>query len=264
MNNFHSILVLPSNSPGAGLKQRRGAMISEALTWPAGSIEEKIYHELFSQFDFAVKLGKPGKEAAKGYKKININDMTPTIFYKNEKINFTPTFYEIFEDFQDAAIATSSAEDSLAMELLAAILFRSAFMLDHVQTEHGNYKWNPNQDVIEELNFRLSGKLGKEIETKSNGSVTLPPIVYLNLVEALAINEDVKYQAETDEYKQNKLPKNDAGRKNTLLTCVHVIGVILGRIPVHELMGSASNGRGVAPLGIKRALEAFPILKPIG
>jgi hypothetical protein len=261
-DKFHGILALPSMSPGSGLKARRAAVITEAINWPKGSIENKLYREIYSYKDYKVKLGIPGKEAAPGYPKLNEDDMTPTVFHKAKKMDFTPTFLEIFRDFQNAALSSSSHLDATAMEYLAALLFRSAYMLDHEATESGSYRWMPNSTVVEELSKLMNGRLGVSLTHPDGSSSALPLIVYLQLVEALAINEDVKYQANSDEFKVKGLPKNDAGRKNTLLTCVHVIGVILGRIPVHELMGSASNGRGVAPLGISRAVQAFPILFP--
>ena len=200
---------------------------------------------------YCVKLGKPGKEAAPGYSKPNQYDMTPTVFRDGMALAWTPTFDELFREFQHMGTAeyTGDRVSATVLELLACLLFRSAFMLDHDEHELGSRCWRyePPIAVLEVIEDQAPVIIG--------GSYELPFRVYLQLIDALAWNEDAKYNPDPSSIENR-------GRKNTLLTCVNIIGVFLDRVSLVDFVSLMIRGRGVAPISQKAAKLHFPLLCP--
>ncbi len=173
--------------------------------------------------------------------------MTPTVFLDGRSINYTPSFTGIFREFQHMGVSydETGRASELALEILGCLLFRSAFMLDHVELELGSGKWRyaPPEPVLRILDEELPC-----IEEQF-----LPTKVFLHVIDALAWNEDVKYNPEASNL-------GGTGRQNTLLTCVKVIGVVIDRVSIADVIGHMTVARGVSPITQKAALLAFPLL----
>ena len=245
-------LRLPDGNLGSMGKPRRAQSIFEAESWPGGTSQsDQRFVQVSPDLDgYCVKLGKPGKEAALDYANVNSNDMTPTIFQDGRALDWTPSFDELFREFQHMATADIPEDrvPSFTIELLACLLFRSAFMLDHVQTKPGSgcWRYNPPTCVLEAIEDLTPVMLG--------GPYEVPLRVYLHLIDALAWNEDVKYNPDPNVV-ENK------GRRNTLLTCVNIIGVFLDRVSLVDFVGLIIRGRGVAPISQKAARLHFPLME---
>ena len=123
------------------------------------------------------------------------------------------------------------------------MLFRSAFMLDHHLVSPGKWRWEPPESTMEVV----------ESEVEELGG--LPVRTYLHMVEALAWNEYVKYE---HRFRLKGKRQGAVGRQNNLLTCVNVIGVVVGRVPAARVLGGMS--RGVCPIGRTEAAQVFPVL----
>jgi hypothetical protein len=124
--------------------------------------------------------------------------------------------------------------DSTDLLLIGAVFVSGDFMGDHVKAKT-SYR------------FSLPNALG--LDEAAVAGVPVP--VVLAYVDAIAWNEDVKYQI-------GKTPPS-IGRQNTLLTMAHFIAVAACRARLGTLLRDLSHGRGVAPLSIRQAMSYFPL-----
>lgn len=239
-------LRLPSGMLGSISKNRRCDAIREAISWPGGQDQaHKKYYVVSKSGQYSVALGKPGKEAAPDYARPNPNDMTPTVLRDNVVLDYTPSFYDIFREFQHLGVSCDGRVPESSLELVACLLFRSAFMLDHKERSlgDGKWRWRPAESVMGHL----------ESLAPTMGDPPLPTRAFLALVDALAWNEDVKYNPDCT-------VSGGLGRQNTLLTCVNIIGVVLDRVPIYAVFGGMTNARGVCPITQTEAKKVFPAL----
>jgi len=227
---------------------KRLARVQEAILWPGATQDNPIYKTIWESGGYEIKLGKPGKEAPIGYDRCryhdghrgnNPNDMKPVIFYNGVLLdNKIASFTDIFDELQslhDVSVA--------AAELMAAILFRSAYMIDHKEVSPGIWRYELSEEIISMISNEVS-----EIDG-------MPMIVFLNFLDALAWNEDVKYH--TLGYNI----KSDYGRRNNLLTCVNVIAVLLNKVRISKFAGSFSRPpAGISAISKKEALKQFIVL----
>ena len=134
--------------------------------------------------------------------------------------------------------------NTLALELLACLFYRAAFMLDHEELEPGCWRYSPPDNVLNEIESSVPEMAG------------FPTRVFLHLVEMIALNEDVKYRT------LGKNIQSGTGRTNNLSTCAHIRAYLLGRVSLVELLGAfARQPPGVAPLTQTAARELFPMLR---
>lgn len=232
-------LKLPNSDLGPLSRRPQADLVQEAIGWATGTREDPAFTRIVRLGTYDVGVRKPGKEADGTGDRQNANDMLPTILVDGKVYEYAPGFATIFESLQDLGVG----RNNLALELIGCLLFRSAFLLDHDQMEPGVWRWRPPESVQNEI----------EKWTSSVGDV--PVMVFLNLIEALALNEDVKYQ--TLGYDITK----GVGRRNNLGTCAHIIAVFLGRASLVRFAGAlARPPSGVAPISRKAAEEAFPLL----
>ena len=233
---------------GALSKQKRAEAIEEARAWAAGPDQaHKIYHPVSPEHHgLTVALGKPGKEAAWEGNKQNPHDMLPSVLGADDPEAYLGSFVGIFGEFFELGLGKRYGRPTEhVLELVAAMLFRSAFMLDHQSVSAGKWRWRPPKTTMEII----------ESEVDELGG--LPVRTYLHMVDALAWNEDVKYDHRA---RQKGKRQGAVGRQNNLLTCVNVIGVVVGRVPAARVLGGMA--RGVCPIGRKDAEEVFPVLSP--
>jgi hypothetical protein len=263
------VLRLPKGDLGPMAKPKRTAAIEAAHTWPIGTHEQREYVIAFESGDFRIALGKPGKEAsdewATGRGKRKPHDMAPTVFFQGKPLNFFPTFENLFQDIHGARREAGAASESI-LEAMAALLFRSSYMLDHDFTTNGQPRggfhaptiaWTPPEEV---MNFLIEEvpHMGPNLLTSDNGEARLPTDVYLQLIEAIALNEDVKYQGES--VVNAGVVDGNVGRVNNLCTLVTFIAADLERVPLAKFAAKLIKSRGVSGLSRKDAEAHFPVL----
>ncbi len=240
MDEFNEILSVE----GLSLSQKtafpkRLSRIEEAISWGKGTPEKLQYQTVWKKGDYSVTLGKPGKEATPVYKgEQNPEDMKPTIFFKGQSLDKFATFQKIVEDLE--AIGETQ---QYTLELLGALIFRSAFLLDHTKViENGKevYRYLPDKRVIEKIN-QLTPMMYE-----------IPTEAFLYYLDAIAWNEDVKYHL-----KGHNLQTKSTGGRNNLLTYVNLIAVILRKQSLYALAGPLLR-RGVTPISQTKAFECFP------
>ena len=241
--------VIHSKAFSAAIKAKKEAMIKEAVAWSGQKITGSFdYHELWSSSDnkYQVKLGKFGKEFYSstikwqdGHKGNNPNDMKPTIFKNGKELDFDASFDHIFSFFHEV-----SKKSEEALRLLGCLMIRNAYLLDHIKVTAGDYRYCPPKDVVEKIQSLIGDYNNISIET------------YLHYLDAIALNEDVKY---------NTLGYNvdsGIGRKNNMFTYAHLIAVLLGNASISKLCSSFSRPPvGVSPIRTLDIQKSFPLLK---
>lgn len=223
-------------------KSLRNQSISNAVSLEKGKNQENmILHVVWSDGKYEVGLGKPGKEAKESRTNINPNDMWPFVRAKSgQYVVESATFKNVFKELEHM-----HAKSKYALELLACLLARSALMLDHEMVD-GKVAYNPPKDVIDEIK--------KDIPTAYKISLE----AFMHYLDAIALNEDVKYKTKGD--LRGKPYGNQAGRPNNLMTCAHLIAVLLGRAELVDFAYGFSTMRGVSGLSLGRAKKYFPML----
>jgi hypothetical protein len=233
-------LRLPVGFLGPESARRRAASVVEATAWPSGpSVLEPRFFPVSAIEPYRICLGKPGKEAAPDYPKRNENDMLPSVILNGQRLRITPSFTDIFNELQVLGLAKRGAD---ALELIAALMVRGAFMVDHKEVREGQWRYSPSSEVLDWITEHVASMGG------------IPPAVYIHLVDSVAWNEDVKYYTLGYDISQGY------GRRNNLLTCAHIAAVFLGKASIGAFGGAMASRRGIAPLSQKRCKELFPLL----
>jgi hypothetical protein len=221
----------------AGARSGRAALIQRALSLSSGSHEDPIWHPVSSPLDdWNVGFLKPGKEASRS-RRTNPHDMRPAVYRGAQPVAYTPSFAELFGVL---AALSSKRTDREALELLACLFVRSAYLLDHQLAPDLCY--SPPREVV------------AAVANRAPVIGPLPVPVFLQLVEAIAWNDDVKYGVD-------KARLDDAGRANCLLTLAHFAAASLDRVRDAQVAGMLASARsGVAPIGLRDAISVFPLL----
>lgn len=215
---------------------------TEAINLERGpSNTDMVYHDLWESGEYKVGVGKPGKEATRKGNAININDMWPYIKEGNSFKKESASFKDVFKELE--YVANKSRR---SLELLACLFVRSAFMLDHGVNDD-KVVFLPPEEIVKEIKKDIPDLYGVSLEA------------FLQYVEMIALNEEVKYHTRGEA--RGKPYGPGAGRKNNLLTCAHLIAVLLGRASMIDFAYGFSMMRGVSPLSLKKALVYFPFLE---
>jgi len=236
------LLALPDGRLGAFSADRRIESILEAKWHPCGTnVANQVVTPLYGPFDdLGVGVAKPGKEAEESREVVNPYDMTPVVLNAGADTGYRPTFADIFRSLQSLGADQATRP---ALEVIAALMTRNAFMLDHVEEPAGCWRYAPSELAVSYLEGAVDDLDG------------IPPRVFLFLTEALALNEDVKYY-----FLKGELTAS--GRQNNLLTCTHIAAVFLDMAGLVSFAYGLTRGRGVAPLSQQKIRTLFPLLQP--
>lgn len=224
---------------------KRMACVKEAIAFSKGlSPEDKIYESIWSNGDYEVYLGKPGKEALTTYqlckhkdgrKTNNENDMLPVIYHNGNDLLKRASFTEVFNQLQHLFNV-----DKEVLEVIACLMFRNAFMLDHKEVHDNQWRYLPNQGVIKIIMDRIPMIYDVPLE------------VFLHYLDLLAWNEDTKY------FTLGYDITLGTGRRNNMLTCMNLIGVLLARVSIVDFAGQFSRPpTGISAISAKKAFEKF-------
>lgn len=236
--NFSSILQLDPGQIKAA-KTLRNKSIDDALLLSSGSSREDMdYHVLWSENTYEVGVGKPGKETVR--KIPNPHDMWPFIRKNGAFEEKSATFGDIFHELEHM-----SHKSPHSLELLGCLFARSAYMLDH-EMKDGKVVYNPPKEILEEIT--------KDIPEMFK----VPLAVFLQYIDMIALNEDAKYQRNLNS--KGKKYGTSAGRPNNLLTCAHLISVLLERSSIVDFAYGFAQQRGVSAIKIKQLPGSFPYL----
>jgi hypothetical protein len=244
---------------------KRIQLIDEAISWE-GTIESPKKHVVYSEPNgITILFEKPGKEAVAG---TNVNDMRPTIVINGRTLE-PPSFTFIWSDLTNIAV-----EDFEAFKAVLLLIYRDAFLLDHVKKGDGmGWRYAPSES-IEKCILELDNAVGSRTEFGSVSGL-------LRFIDLLGWNEDVKYHSVNGhgsftEGKYGGRGKERIGRINTLLSCMRVPfemsefmidyrrevngGGKANFVPLYEIMQALINSRGLCTP--KRADDLFRFLNP--
>lgn len=246
-------LEIPEGQLGGFAKPRRLASIKEAISWPSGpsQIKQKST-SLYRYTDvlgttWDISLSKPGKEAFRDSRQ-NINDMFPRVAEGAKYVNYDPLFTGIWEVFENISKLENGKD---ALELIGRYLAASAYMICHKEVSPGIWRISGEPDMV---------KFFEDLEQllQSNGKAYLPnmPIrTFLLLIEAIALQEDVKYYTLEN---TEDLTQANKGRVNNLLTAAAICRFLTGRESISWLIGGITkNPPGVFAITQAKLREYF-------
>jgi hypothetical protein len=194
---------------------------------------------------YEIAFDKPGKEYDRR-KLRNINDMTVVLLDAQGKdLQSFPDFADLFRGVWELGEVPEAAI------LMGALLVRNSYMLDH--QEMGRARWryqSPPATVARLLELAPEVHVGSTEDT----AMKVPVDIFLYLLEAVALNEDVKY------WTLRKNVGSGRGRPNNLRTYAWILQARADEQPAWAM--AASMVRGVSPLGLANSIRAFPPLWP--
>jgi hypothetical protein len=193
---------------GAGTKNsletKRRKMIQEALTWSKGTFDNPNKHVVANLANGdEVYFLKPGKET-NNVARPNPHDMTPIVGDPNHKLRFD----EIW-----TYLSKISLEDFEDFKVVLTIVYRNAYLLDHVQSQSGAIRYQPSEQIK---------KFIYDTDKKAGGISPVGLMGLLHFLDILGWNEDVKYHVENNQVTFLGNYDFKVGRINTLLTCIRV------------------------------------------
>jgi hypothetical protein len=220
-------------------KTLRTKSILDAVALSGGpSRKELEIHVLWQGYGYEVGVGKPGKETER--ERPNPNDMWPFIKQGNIFDEKSASFRDIFRELEHMG-----NKSRYSLELLGCLLARSALMLDH-DIRDDKVVYAPSEVIVDEIKKDIPTMFGVPLE------------VFLQYLEMIALNEDVKYQ--TNRSASGKNYGKSAGRPNNLLTCAHLIAVLLGRAGLVDFAYGFAQQRGVSAMQLRQIPGCFPLL----
>jgi len=237
MSELRKILSLPNPLPKPReYLDKRIKMINESISVPAGpTVDNKNEVCFYTYKDFGIYISKPGKETVPNKKQVIINefDAPPVVRKQGRKMDFNPSFQWILEQIYTPALNKEkkglNKENEESMEIISALLIRSAYLLDHIE-EESKLRYRPPTEAVNLINRNLIIIEGE----------ILPPAVFLYYIELIALNEDVKYykrkEIQEGPKEANKWICSGVGRFNNLLSLVHAIAVFTEKVPPMEMV----------------------------
>jgi len=213
----------------------------------------------------------PGKESRthnknrKERKKTAIRpwDFRPILYISgnvepHEDMSFGMMWATIFE----TANKLTRKNKKETLRVLATLLYRMAFMLDHVELKIFKTQI---RDVTYKKNgkTKFSRKVGKTLprlfKYKPNkqvldyiaekcpqwGEMSFEGFLFYN--ELLAWNEDCKYYYQKNHAKDTVKWIDKTGRVNTLLSHIRILGYMLGEVPLSDIFDGFARQKGISP-----------------
>lgn len=182
----------------------RKKRIEEALSWSMGGREHPHRHIVTRLPDgLDVYFLKPGKEVF-NERRPNPHDMTPLVGSGDERLRFDQIW---------SCLSKVSVIDFDAFKQVLTLIYRNAYLLDHVEVERGKLRYLPNEGVQ---------GLIDEIQAKAGHVLPYGVLGFLHFLDLLGWNEDVKYHVENGRPTFEGHYGYKVGRPNTFLTCIRV------------------------------------------
>lgn len=229
------------------VRRKRIMRIKEAIDFEIGTKDEPKEHLIGMANDSKVYFKKPGKEYFRENKR-NVNDMTPFVGDLYDRYSFG----DIWKDMLNLSVRIS--KDSYKQ--LNVLLYRLAYLMDCEEVD-GKIRYNPKGEIL-----ALIKNIQQEIDSKKYDFKVLE---FLNFIDVLSWNEDVKYQAECT------FEKPKVGRINTILSLISIPLIFkefvdlviekkdyLQELDYSLLVDVAQNfsrTRGVQPMSNKKLIE---------
>ena len=202
--------VFKSNSNFISQRIKR---IIEAIEFEGGTIEKPKKHLISTLANGSeICFLKPGKESQR--KIPNIHDMFPNIGINNENITIGFTFEVIWEYLIKISII-----NQITFKKILVLLYRLCFFMDHHEIQ-GLIRYSPSKELLDYISkIDFSIKEGFKDKFKKN---EIGLMEYINFVDLLGWNEDVKYHVKNSKPDFQDSAKRNTGRVNTIISIISV------------------------------------------
>ncbi len=222
-------------------------------------------------FGERIFLQYPGKESrtynkdGKKRKKTAIRpwDFRPILYTsKTDKPHRDMSFGMMWATIFEMAKKIAGRDKNKIIRMFATLLYRMAFMLDHVEIKHFRaqerdvmykrdgkfklfrqrkkeypalFKYKPDKQVLEYITKRCPRW----------GEMSLEAFLFYN--ELLVWNEDCKYYYRNFHVSDDAKWITSTGRINTLLSHIRILGYILGDVPLSNIFDDFARQKGISP-----------------
>ena len=180
------------------VKRKRIMKIKEAINFEIGTKEEPKVHLIGMANDSKVYFKKPVKEYFRENKR-NVNDMTSYVGDLYDRYSCCDRWKDMLN------LSVRISKDSYKQ--LNVLLYRLAYLMDCEEVD-GKITYNPTGEV-----YAFIKNIQEEIDSKEYEFKVLE---FLNFIDVLSWNEDVKYQADCI------FEKTKVGRINTILSLISI------------------------------------------
>ncbi len=169
---------------------------------------------------------KPGKEYFQKKAKPNPNDMSPNVGNQFANYEFADIWAILCEIYSKTGLDN--------YKKLSVILYRLAYLIDF-DYKNGKLRFCPNKEIQQLID---------EIQEKvSNKKIQINILAFINFIDVLSWNEDVKYHVTDNKPDFSDSGKRKNGRINTVLSCISV--PILFHEFVNEVLTNKDNKENI-------------------
>lgn len=216
MNLFDEDIIIKTKlvkSSEAFIRLREKRII-EAISFKSGTINvphKTVITKLLNKKE--VFFLKPGKETQR--LKPNKYDMTPLVGSSNIKEIKRFSFEDIWEYLVKISII-----NQITFKKVLVLLYRLCYFIDHREVKNGILRYSPSNDISEYI-----GKIDYSLKDGFRDKFKKDEIgiwEYLNFVDILGWNEDVKYHILNGRPNFNESNRKNVGRVNTILSIISV------------------------------------------
>jgi len=191
---------------------QREKRILEAIEFEGGTIEKPKKH-LISILPNGkeVYFLKPGKETQRNIP--NVHDMFPNIGI-NDKSETNSFSFEIIWEY----LVKLSIINQITFKKVLVLLYRLCFFIDHQEIK-GLIRYSPSKellDYISKIDFTMKEGFKDKFKKDEIGLME-----YLNFIDLLGWNEDVKYHVKNSKPDFQDRAKS-TGRVNTIISVISV------------------------------------------
>jgi hypothetical protein len=208
---YEQILETKIFSGGGDFLKIKTSLINEAIDLPSGTQTARIKTVINKLGGNEGMFFKPGKEAAR--KTPNLYDMYPAVFANGVDITERWGFEKLWEYLIKISIVHKAT-----FKKVLVLLYRLCFFIDYKQID-GEYRYIPSDELTELIANIQSLVLTDGFQDKFS-TTEIELLDFINFVDLLAWNEDVKYNAPKGEPYFKNYSNSKTGRTNTILSII--------------------------------------------
>jgi hypothetical protein len=188
------------------------SLISEAVSFPSGTAENKIKTAVFDYSGHETAFLKPGKETGRTVP--NRFDMYPLLTYGGRDV----THKFSFEDIWAYLLKIFIIHKGTFIKALV-LLYRLCYFYEHKQI-NGKWRYAPSEEISELVRSLDNSVLREGLRDKFGEPEPLLLFQFLLFADILAWNEDVKYHAPKGEPYFKNMTESSTGRTNAFFSII--------------------------------------------
>ncbi|MDR0206628.1 MAG: hypothetical protein LBI45_05170 [Bacteroidales bacterium] len=219
-----------SRADGKNFIEKRVKLIEEAINFQQGTFEEQVKTVIKQLINGKeVYFLKPGKETLR--KVPNIHDMSPNVAHDFDRW--------AFEQIWEYLIKISIIQQA-AFKKILVLLYRLCYFTDHKLDVNNNLRYLPSQGLLTHIN-NLELLVLRDGFTEKFKTEEVCLLEFLNFIDILAWNEDVKYHSNVTNAVFSDNTKKNVGRVNTILTLISA-PILISKFISNIIESTKTNG----------------------